>query len=358
MESEKSLKTAIFYSPIFLEHDTGPDHPDTPNRLRVIINELNQSRLLETESCRLIEPKPARLEDLELVHEPDYISLVEKACASGGGILDLGDTVVGLRSCEAARLAVGALLDGVNMVARGEAKNAFGLVRPPGHHAGAYYALGFCLFNNVAIAASHLIRRLNFERVLILDIDAHHGNGTQEIFYGTKKVLYLSIHEDPRAFPGTGYADEIGEGEGMGYTVNVPLPFRSDDEILRLAFREIVVPVSSQYKPQFMLISAGFDGHYTDPVGALSISARGYEETFSKIMALSSELCDGKLVSALEGGYSLNFLGKMVTLAVAKMSNTSYLFKDSTPRSSPSTTKKAEQVMNHVKRIQSSFWQL
>lgn len=352
------MQTAIFYSPIFLEHDTGPDHPDSPNRLRVIIDELNRSRLLETEICRLIEPKPARLEDLELVHETDYISLIEKACTSGGGVLDLGDTVVSLRSCEAARLAVGALLDAVNMVTKGEAKNAFGLVRPPGHHAGAYYALGFCLFNNVAIAASHLIRRLNFERVLILDIDAHHGNGTQEIFYGTKKVLYLGIHEDPRGFPGTGYADEIGEGEGIGYTVNVPLPFRSDDRILRRAFSEIVAPISSQYKPQFILVSAGFDGHYTDPVGALSISGIGYDETFSEIVSLSNQLCNGRLVSALEGGYSLSFLGKMVTLAVAKMANMSYTIKDNTPRSSPSTIRKAEKIINYVKRIQSSFWHL
>ncbi len=350
------MQTAIFYSPIFLEHDTGPDHPDTPNRLRVIIDELNRSRLLETEICRFIEPKPARLEDLELVHEPDYISLVQKACASGGGVLDLGDTVVSLRSYEAARLAAGALLDAVNMIAKGEDKNAFGFVRPPGHHAGAYYALGFCLFNNVAIAASHLIRRLNFERVLILDIDAHHGNGTQEIFFGTKKVLYLSIHEDPRAFPGTGYVDEIGEGEGMGYTVNVPLPFRSDDEILGRAFREIVVPISSQYKPQFMLVSAGFDGHYTDPVGALSISGKGYGETFSEIVSLSDKLCNGRLVSALEGGYSLNFLGKIATLAVAKMANMPYVIKDNTPRSSPATMRKAGQVINYVKQIQSSFW--
>lgn len=352
------MKTAVFYSPIFLEHDTGPDHPDTPNRLRVIINQLNRSGLFERGNCRLIEPKPARLEDLKLIHEPEYISLVEKACASGGGILDLGDTIVSSRSCEAAKLAVGALLDAVNMVAKGESQNAFGLVRPPGHHAGAYYALGFCLFNNVAIAASHLLRRLNFERVLILDIDAHHGNGTQEIFYGTKKVLYLSIHEDPRAFPGTGYFDEIGEGEGVGFTVNLPLPFRSDDEILRRAFHEIVVPISSQYKPQFILVSAGFDGHYTDPVGALSISAKGYSETFSEIVSLSGQLCDGKLVAALEGGYSLNFLGKIVTLAVAKMSNESYMISDNVPRSSPSTIRKADQVINHVKRIQSSFWHL
>jgi len=352
------LNTAIFYSPKFLEHDTGPEHPDTPNRLTAIIDELDRSGLLQTEKCAFVEPKPARLEDLELVHEPDYIKLVEQTCASGGGLLDLGDTVVSSQSCEAAFLAVGALMDAVNMVINGKVKNAFALVRPPGHHAGAYYALGFCLFNNIAVAASHLIHRLNCARVLILDVDAHHGNGTQEIFFNTNKVLYISIHEDSRGFPGTGFADEIGEGEGIGYTVNVPLPFRIDDAIYRRAFDEIVAPISMQFKPQFILVSAGFDGHYTDPVGGLSLSMKGYEETFTKIVTLAARLCRGNLVAALEGGYSLNFLGKMATAAIAKMANASYAVKDSRPVAHPRTLKRAEQIIDNVKRIQSSFWKL
>ncbi len=352
------MNTALFYSPKFLEHDPGPDHPETPNRLKVIIDELSRSGLLKTEKCTYVEPKPARLEDLQLVHEPDYIKLVEKTCASGGGILDLGDTVVSPKSCEAATLAVGALIGAVNMVLDSKAKNAFALVRPPGHHAGAYYALGFCLFNNVAVAASYLLRSRNLERVLILDIDAHHGNGTQEIFYNTNKVLYISLHEDPKGFPGTGFIDEIGEGEGIGYTVNVPFPFRISDAIYQIAFDEIVVPISSQFKPQFVLVSVGFDGHYTDPVGMLALSMKGYEEIFAKVVNLAAQLCDGKLVAALEGGYSLNFLGKMATAAIAKMANASYTIRDKSPPSNPKAVRKAEQIISSVKKVQSSFWRL
>lgn len=352
------MNTTIYYSPKFLEHDPGPDHPETPNRLTVILDELSRSTLLRNGKCAFVEPKPAKLEDLTLVHEADYLELVQKTCASGGGVLDIGDTVVSPKSCEAATLAVGALVDAVNTVAEKKTRNAFALVRPPGHHAGAYYALGFCLFNNIAVAASYLLHRLNLARIAILDIDVHHGNGTQEIFYNTNKVLYISLHEDPTGFPGTGFADEIGEGQGLGYTVNVPLPFRSDDAIFRRAFDEIAVPILSQYNPQFILVSAGFDGHYTDPVGMLSLSMKGYQETFTKIAALATQLCEGRLVASLEGGYSLNFLGKMATAAIAEMSNAAYIVEDSRPRAHPKAVKKAEQVINSVKLIQSSFWKL
>jgi len=352
------VNTALFYSPKFLEHDPGPDHPDTPRRLKLIIDELSRSGLLLTEKCVFVEPKPAQLEDLELVHEPDYIKLVEQTCTAGGGILDLGDTVVSPKSYETAILAVGAVIDAVNMVEGGKAKNAFALVRPPGHHAGPYYALGFCLFNNIAVAASHLLRRLNFRRILIIDVDAHHGNGTQEVFYNTNRVLYISLHEDSRAFPGTGFVDEIGDGEGIGYTVNVPLPFRTTDAIYLRAFDEIVGPISSQFKPEFILVSIGFDGHYTDPVGSLALSMKGYDEVFKKIATLAVQLCQGKLVATLEGGYSLNLLGKMATAAIAELADASYMIKDNRPVANPRILKKAQQVINSVKSIQSSFWKL
>lgn len=352
------MKTAVYYSPRFLEHDPGPDHPETPNRLRVIVDELSQSGLLKSGACAYVEPKPAKREDLELVHETDYIKLVEKTCAAGGGLLDLGDTVISPKSCDVATLAAGALIGAVNAVAEMKTRNAFALVRPPGHHAGAYYALGFCLFNNVSIAASYLLNRLGFSRVLILDIDAHHGNGTQEIFYNTDKVLYISLHQDSRGFPGTGFADEIGEGKGLGYNVNVPLPFRTDDPTYQEAFDEIAVPIAKQFKPQFMLVSAGFDGHYTDPVGDLSLSLNGYETTFTKIVSLAAKLCEGKLVVSLEGGYSLNFLGKGVTSALAKMAHASYRVKDNRPMAHPRVVRRAEQIMSNVKRIQSMYWEL
>ncbi len=352
------MNTAIFYSPKFLEHETGRDHPESPSRLKAIIKELYQGDLLRTGNCALIEPKPVSLEDLALVHEPGYIKLVEQMCALGGGILDLGDTVVSLKSCEAAFLAVGALVEAVNLVANGKARNAFGLVRPPGHHAGASYAWGFCLFNNVAVAASYLLNRLDLERVLIIDIDAHHGNGTQELFYATNQVLYISIHEDPRAFPGTGFYDEVGDSDGIGYTVNVPLPFRSNDEIYIRAFEEIVTPISMQFRPQLILVSAGFDGHYSDPVGALSLSMKCYEEIFTRILTLASQLCEKKLVAALEGGYNLNFLGQITVAVIAKMAEVSYRLEDNRQNANPKVIQKAEQVIRRVKRIQSSFWKL
>ena len=352
------MNTAVYYSPRFLEHDPGPDHPETPNRLKVIVNELSRSGLLKPEKCTYVEPKPAKREDLQLVHETGYIKLIEKTCAAGGGVLDLGDTVVGPRSCEVATLAVGALIGAVNTVIEEKAKNAFALVRPPGHHAGAYYPLGFCIFNNVAVAASYLLNHLGLSRVLIVDIDAHHGNGTQEIFYDTDKVLYISLHQDSSGFPGTGFADEVGEGQGVGYTVNVPLPFKTDDATYLRAFDEVAVPIAGQYGPEFVLVSAGFDGHYTDPVGDLSLSMIGYEETFMKIVGLAAQLCEGKLVVSLEGGYSLSFLGKMVTSALSKLTHASYPIRDKRPVTHPRVLRKAEQNIRNVKRIQSMYWKL
>jgi acetoin utilization deacetylase AcuC-like enzyme len=352
------LNTALYYSPTFLEHDPGPDHPETPARLKSIITELSQSGVLESDKCAYFEPKPAKREDLELVHETEYIALVEKTCAAGGGSLDLGDTIVSPKSYAAATLAAGALIDALDTVIHEKARNAFALVRPPGHHAGAYYALGFCLFNNIAVGASYLVNRLNYKRILIIDVDTHHGNGTQEIFYDTDKVLYISLHEDSSGFPGTGFTDEIGVGKGLGYTVNIPLPFKTNDAIYQKAFDEIAIPIAHQYMPQFILISAGFDGHYADPVGDLSLSIRTYDETFTKIVALANQLCDGRLVATLEGGYSLHFLGKMVTSAIARMAHVSYRVDDSSPASHPRTIRKAEEIINNVKRIHSSFWKL
>ncbi|MEM2935725.1 MAG: histone deacetylase [Candidatus Bathyarchaeia archaeon] len=352
------VKTAVIYSPKYLEHNPGRDHPETANRLRVILRELNRSGILQGEKCSILEPKAATVEDLELVHEPDYVRLVERCCAAGGGILDLGDTVVSRESYEVTCLAVGGAILGADLVMAGEAENAFALVRPPGHHAGSYYGFGFCVFNNVAVAAAHLLHRLGLDRVLILDIDAHHGNGTQEIFYNTKKVLYMSLHQDPTLFPGAGFADEVGEGEGLGYTVNIPFPLHVDDRIYLTAMDEIVVPIIRQYKPQFILLSAGFDGHYTDPVAQLSLSAFSYLQTFGKVLDLASRICGRRVVAVLEGGYRLKFLAKMATAAVAKMAGIPYEFRDKRSLATPGVRKQAERVIRDVRSIQSSFWSL
>ncbi|MFQ6074005.1 MAG: histone deacetylase [Candidatus Bathyarchaeia archaeon] len=353
------MNTAIVFTPKYLEHDTGRDHPESPARLRVIKEDLERSGVLETGRCSIVKPRPARLEDVELVHDPDYVSLVKRLCESGGGLLDLGDTVVSPESFEVALLAVGGAIEAVKLVAEEKFQNAFALVRPPGHHAGRYYALGFCVFNNVAIAAEYLLRYFGLKRVLILDIDAHHGNGTQEIFYDTNKVLYLSLHQDPRGFPGTGFIDEVGEGEGRGYTVNLPLPLRTPDEVYLKAFDQIAVPIARQYKPEFVLVSVGFDGYYADPIGALSLSIHAYTKVFSKVVNLASQLCNGRLVPILEGGYNLKVLGRMASGVIAKLAGVRCKVEGKRGRQpSARLLRKSERVIEEVKRVQSSFWSL
>jgi acetoin utilization deacetylase AcuC-like enzyme len=351
-------KTAIIYTPKYLDHKTGHGHPESPKRLKWIMKELHNSGLLETGKCVLVEPEPAKIEDVELAHESDYIRLVEKISKRGGGVLDLGDTTISAKSFDTALFAAGGALNAVNLVMNRKFQNAFALVRPPGHHAGPYYALGFCLFNNVAIAATHLLKEFGLDRVLILDVDSHHGNGTQEIFYETDKVLYVSLHHDSKGFPGTGFTDEVGDDKGMGYTVNIPFPFHVDDQVYLEAVNQIVLPIARRYKPQFILVSAGFDGHYSDPVGELSLSTFCYVETFEKILTLASQSCDGKMVAVLEGGYSQDFLGVMTAAVIAKMSDAPYSIQDRKVTAIPRIRKRAKEILNEVKNIQSSFWNL
>ncbi|MDH5780606.1 MAG: histone deacetylase [Candidatus Bathyarchaeota archaeon] len=351
-------KTAVIYTPKYLNHNPGLDHPESPERLKVIMKELDHSGLLKTGKCFLVEPEPASIENLKLVHEPDHIALAKQCCASGGGLLDIGDTVVCPESFEVALLAVGGAMKAADLVMTREFQNAFAFVRPPGHHAGPYYAMGFCVFNNVAIAASHLLRDFNLDRILILDIDAHHGNGTQEIFYDNNKVLYISLHQDPTTFPSTGFSDEVGKKDGLGCTVNIPFPFHIDDHIYLQAVNQIVVPIIQQYKPQFILVSVGFDTHHTDPVGGLSLSVFGFLETFTRALDLASQFSMGKLVAVLEGGYSLNFLGRMATAAVAKMADVSYNIQDKRPVANSRIRKRALKTIEDVKKKQSSFWDL
>jgi len=353
------MKTAIIFTPKYLEHDTGRDHPEAPARLRVIRKELEKSGILETGTCSIVKPKPARFEDVELVHEPDYINLVKRFSKSGGGLLDLGDTVVRPKSFEVAFLAAGGAIEAVKLVVAEKFQNAFALVRPPGHHAGRYYALGFCIFNNAAVAAGYLLRYFGLRRILILDIDAHHGNGTQEIFYNTNKVLYLSLHQDPRGFPGTGFIDEVGEREGRGYTVNLPFPFRTPDKVYLKAFDQIVIPITQQYKPELVLVSVGFDGYYADPVGALSLSMHIYAKIFSKISNLASQFCSGKLVAILEGGYHLKALGRMASSVIAELAGVPYTVRSRRSwQPSARLVRRAERVIDEVRRVQSSFWSL
>jgi acetoin utilization deacetylase AcuC-like enzyme len=351
-------KTAVIFSPKYYRHNPGVRHPETAKRLGVIINELKRGRLSKSRNWQFVEPRKALMEEIELVHDRSYIKMVETVCNSGGGPLDSGDTVASPETFEVAFDAVGGVLKAVDLVMEKKFENAFALVRPPGHHAAKFSALGFCVFNNVAIAAEFLLKRFKLNRVLILDIDAHHGNGTQETFYETDKVLYISLHEDPRSFPGTGFVEEVGTGKGLGCTVNVPLPFQTSDQIYLKAIREIVTPIVRQYKPQFMLVSAGLDGHYTDPVANLSLSVTCYPKIYETIMKLASETCDGRLLSVLEGGYSLKFVGKIAAAAIAKMSGTVYTTSDEAPATSERSRKQGQKAIRNAKQAQNVFWDL
>jgi acetoin utilization deacetylase AcuC-like enzyme len=240
----------------------------------------------------------------------------------------------------------------------GSFKNSLAFVRPPGHHAGSNYAMGFCIFNNVAIAASHLIENFNLNRVLILDIDVHHGNGSQEIFYKSNKVLYISLHEDPIEFPLTGFATEQGEDEGLGFSVNLPLPYGTDDKIYLKTFNEVVDPIIRQFKPQFILVSLGFDNHYSDPIGNLLLSGHSYLKIFDSLLNLSSILCQGRMTTVLEGGYNLRILGKLACAVTSKMAGIPFKLTDKRQGSILKIRKEGQKTINQIKRIQEPFWKL
>jgi acetoin utilization deacetylase AcuC-like enzyme len=255
---------------------------------------------------------PAEDRDILLVHPERHLQRVRQKCELGG-YLDQGDTPVGPGSFEAAMMAVGMVLTCCDAVAEGEVRRAFTPVRPPGHHAETNAAMGFCLFSNVAIAARHLIQRRGVARVAIVDFDVHHGNGTQAIFAADSQVFYASIHEDAAVcYPHSGYAWERGVGAGRGATLNCPLPVGSGDGACMLALTEQVIPALEKFRPEFLLLSAGFDAHHADPLAELRLTEEGYDAMTRRLVSFADATCGGRIVSVLEGGYDLRSLGRCV----------------------------------------------
>lgn len=287
------------YDPLYLEHEL-PGHPERPDRLRAIMSHLEESGLLA--KMTRIEPRDASWEELRFVHTE---GLIEEVAATAG--VDRhrfdADTYGSARSYAAARRAAGGVLAATEAVMNGEIGSAFCFVRPPGHHATPDRAMGFCLFNNVAVAAAHALES-GLERVAVVDFDVHHGNGTQEIFYEDPRVLYFSTHQFPH-YPGTGHWTEAGFGDGEGATINVPLPRGCGDDVYLRCYREICAPAVRRFGPQLIFVSAGFDGHFADPLAQMLLSTRGYYDIATIIRELADELCEGRVVYALEGGYDL-----------------------------------------------------
>ncbi len=297
--------------PLFERHDTGPGHPEHPGRLRRIRAALTSSGLADR--CVRVEPRAAGDADLERAHDADYIDRVERACNEGVRLIDSMDTAICPQSAEIARHAAGALADLCDRVARGELSRGFAAVRPPGHHAEADRAMGFCLFNNVAVAARRLQAEHSIERVLILDWDVHHGNGTQHIFEEDPTVFYASLHQWP-LYPGTGAATERGTGAGEGATLNCPLPPGSGSDAFLAAIDETILPAARAFEPGFVLVSAGFDAHRADPLAALEVETETFGEATRRLLDLAEECCDGRFVSVLEGGYDLDALAASSSL--------------------------------------------
>ena len=316
-------KTGYVYHTDFLKHRTGT-HPESHQRLIEIMHTLKESNILN--SLTKIEPRYATKEEIELVHAPHYIQDVENFSNSGGGYLDT-DTPVCKESYNVATLAVGGLLSLVDGVMNEKINNGFALIRPPGHHAEKDRASGFCLFNNVAIAARYVQKNYKIKRVLIIDWDIHHGNGTQNVFYEDKSVVFFSTHQYPY-YPGTGGLKEIGKGDGLGYTINVPLSSGCGDKSYKVIFERILYPVVKLFKPEIIFVSAGFDAHYADPLGGMELSEKGYEELTRIVKNLSDEICNGRLIFVLEGGYNLKALSNSVLSVFKVLANLSLEIED------------------------------
>lgn len=305
------MTTALIYDAKFLEHDTGLNHPENPQRLIVIVNELlNDIKLWQ--SLIHITPRTASRDDILRCHTPQLFEGINTFCKNSDRYYIDADTVVCPKSFDIALLAAGAGLEAVDHLFKQNITNAFCLVRPPGHHATINQAMGFCLFNNIAIAARYAQKQYSVEKILIIDWDVHHGNGTQDIFYDDPSVFYFSTHQFP-FYPGTGAADEIGTGKGKGFTLNVPLMSGTSAQEHRAIFSESLTTLLKKFHPDLILISAGFDARKFDPLANLNLSDQDYIAMTQEVMAFAHHYCNDKVISFLEGGYNLGTLGKTVT---------------------------------------------
>ena len=302
-------KTGLVYHPAYLEHDMGAGHPESPNRLRAIVQRLEEGGV----AARLVRIEPRKAEDewITQVHNSNYLaSLTRQAPASGRVSLD-PDTSMSPGTLQAAYLAAGGVLAAVDAIMAQEVDHVFCAVRPPGHHAEAGQAMGFCFFNNVAIAARYLQKKYGLTRVLIVDWDVHHGNGTQHSFENDPSVLFFSTHQYPH-YPGTGRGTERGKGAGEGFTINVPMEAGEGDDEYRAVFQKVLIAAADDFKPEFVIISAGFDAHKDDPLASMGLTESGYAELTKIVAGIATRHANGRILSSLEGGYNLTALAASV----------------------------------------------
>ena len=313
------MKTALIHHPIFEKHNTGIGHPETPLRYDVVMKALRGDKKL-WENLNEITPEKASKGLIQAAHTPQHFKLVESAFAEGLDRLD-ADTTISMQSFDASLFAAGGAVSGVDAVMTGEADNAFVVARPPGHHATAERPMGFCLFNNVAVAAKYAQNKYKeIERVAIVDWDVHHGNGTQGIFYTDPSVYFFSMHQYPW-YPGTGSRGETGHSRGLGATLNIPVKASTQAAEQKRMFETAIEDIATNFRPDLIMISAGFDAHLTDPLGQLKLEDRDYVSMTRTIKQWAAEVCQGRVVSCLEGGYNLDTLGETVRSHVKELAS-------------------------------------
>ncbi|MFP4082160.1 MAG: histone deacetylase [Candidatus Aminicenantes bacterium] len=342
------MKTGIVKDRRYMEHNMGSFHVENPQRLDVIY------RMIDGEISFPyveIEPREAHQEEIEMIHSSSYIQTIKETSGKDRVILD-PDTATSSRSYQVALLAAGGLLKALDFIMDQKVSSAFALVRPPGHHAEASRAMGFCIFNNIAIGAQYLIKKYGLERVLIVDWDLHHGNGTQHSFDRRSDVLYFSTHQFPH-YPGTGSWNETGSGQGEGFTVNVPLTGGKEDQDYLFIFKNILSPVASAYRPEFILVSAGFDIHEADPLGGMRVSGNGFGALTSELLSLAHQHCEDRILFTLEGGYDLQGLKEGVKQVLLHMAGEGIKPEIQAPASVG-----LEKELAPVIKIQKKYWKI
>ena len=348
MDKEEII--GIVYHPDYLIHTQGY-HPERNERLEHIQAVLREHELAGR--LEMMDPKPATVEDIALVHDLDYIHSVDRACREGRSSLDM-DTYILPESYRVALLSAGGVLTGLNRIMDNSPKRVFVLNRPPGHHAEYDRAMGFCLFNNIAVAAEVAKRDFGLQRIAIVDWDVHHGNGTQHSFERDPQVLFISTHQSP-AYPGSGSVHETGRGDGEGYTVNIPLPPGSGDPEYKLFFDEIIIPVLDQFKPELLLISAGQDAYRMDPLAGMQLTFSGYTMMAAELAALADRWCSGRMLLCLEGGYHLEGQAGAVLHVLNAIGRWGLPVTEKGPDLKPSD--QAQRLLEDVRSTQGRFWQ-
>jgi len=348
--------TGLVHHPDYVKHDTGMDHPERPERISLTIQHLIETGLLGSPNITCFEPTPAAIEDLKRIHTAEYIERVKQISGRGGMLTP--DTPLRPGTYDYARLSAGGAILAGELTVEGRAKNSFALIRPPGHHAGRDYGGGFCYFNNIAIMIEYLRKKFRMKRFMIIDWDVHHGNGTQDIFYKDPTVLYFSTHQMP-LYPGTGYMEEIGEGEGSGYNVNLPLPAGTTGEVYDRILTELIIPLAEDFRPEIISVSSGFDAYFADPIASLGFTTNTYVSITKELMRLAERVCRGRLALVLEGGYDLGALPKIMGCVISTMAELPD-YEASDPYPSPSQ-KRSQEVEERIKKLKDTlgrYWRI